>query len=124
MTTVNEIMREIKAGPKGRSQWERGVRMYAIDLLEDVKDWKGGSFEMTRANADEVMLCGARDWLRFSEGAWSLIYSEDIAKRLCPPAEFKRFKARNFPDPNPREGWIQVQARALYQAARLIKEKI
>ena len=52
-------------------------------------------------------------------GACSLIYDEDIAKRLCTPSELKR---TNNGDRNPssRETWLDMQARALSVAFRRI----
>lgn len=50
-------------------------------------------------------------------GGLALIYDEDIAKALCTPSELKRTNSgRN--DPNPRETWMDVQARAYFQAYR------
>lgn len=48
-----------------------------------------------------------------------LIYDGDIAERLCTPSEYKRKRGGDF-QPNSRETWLDVQARALYQAARWI----
>nr|DAP26633.1 MAG TPA: hypothetical protein [Bacteriophage sp.] len=62
------------------------------------------------------MLNGAQDWEQYSWGGSALIYDYDIAERLCCPSELK--KTRNGERrPNSREEWLDVQARALYQAA-------
>lgn len=51
----------------------------------------------------------------YNWGGSSLIYDADIAGRLCCPSELK--KTRNGERrPNSREEWLDVQARALYQA--------
>lgn len=69
---------------------------------------------------NKAMLNGARDWKEFSKGGFSLIYNEDIAKRLCSPSELKKVE-NGRRNPNSREDWLDVQARALSQAASLVR---
>ena len=93
-----------------RSAWNRGVVRYAMELMNDV-DGK----EVTEKN----LLGGADNWKEYSYGGCSLIYDVDICYRLCSPSEIK--KTHNGERrPNKHETWMDVQARALYQAARLI----
>ena len=67
----------------------------------------------------EKGLDGAADWSQYSWGSCSLIYDSDIAERLCCPSELK--KTRNGERrPNSREEWLDVQARALRQAANRV----
>ena len=81
-----------------------------MELMNDV-DGK----EVTEKN----LLGGADNWKEYSEGGCALIYDELICRRLCTPSEIK--KTRNGERrPNKQENWIDTQARALYQAARLI----
>lgn len=96
---------------KARSAWERGVILYAIDLLNDLEE----DDELTEKN----LLNGARDWKQYSEGGCSLIYDENICRRLCAPWEMKRANYGELP-PNSKETWLDVQARALYQAAAML----
>lgn len=96
---------------KARSAWKRGVIMYANDLLMDCKD-------------DEVpikhrLLNGAEDWKSYSYDGCSLIYDEDICKRLCPPSVVVKTNFGKF-RPNRQETWLDVQMRALYQASLLV----
>jgi hypothetical protein len=113
--TIENIRNEVEAS-KAASAWARGVKLYALDLIDSVPyNVEYGSVESLKAD----MLNGARDWKQYSWGGCSLIYDEDIAKRLCNPTELKRTK-NGQKDPNPRERWLDTQARALYQAARLI----
>lgn len=96
-----------------RSAWTRGVIAYALELIDSAEDAGIGLSEAE-------MLNGAQSWLNYSEGGSALIYNEDIAARLCSPSELK--KTRNGERaPNSRESWLDVQARALCQAARIIK---
>jgi hypothetical protein len=57
--------------------------------------------------------------MQYSYGGCSLIYDCDIAERLCSPSELKRTRDGER-SPNAKEEWLDVQARALYQAARLV----
>lgn len=115
MKTITEVTAIIEA-TNPRSAWSKGVKAYALELLEELPhNVEYGTIESLEAD----MLNGARDWKQFSWGGCSLIYNEDIAKRLCTPSELK--KTRNGERrPNGREEWLDVQARALWQAARQI----
>ena len=98
---------------KARSAWSRGVLLYADELLDNIED--------DEKITGESLLNGARDWKAYSEGGLSLIYDEEICKRLCAPWEIRRTKGGSLP-PNSRENWMAVQARALYQASRIVLE--
>lgn len=66
---------------------------------------------------------GASDWNQYSWGGCSLIYNRDIAERVCNATELKRCTYRDGSlkdQPNGREAWLDVQARALFQAEQLI----
>ena len=98
-----------------RSAWKRGVYDYAYMLLDNRYDVK----EFHETDLKEVLLNGASSWHEYSWGGCSLIYDEDIAKALCTPSELKRRDYGRL-KPNSREEWLDVQARALYQAYTLI----
>ena len=105
---------------KDRSAWNKGVTEYAIELAESLDNWDKQPEGV--AELREMMLNGADDWKAYSWGGSSLIYNQDIAERLCSPSELKRVTNKNgLRDyPNSREHWLDVQARALYQAANLV----
>lgn len=94
----------------------RGVKTYALEILESLEKTQ----DLTNLQLlKKAALNGAADWQRYLEGGCALIYNGDIAKRLCNPTELKKTSGgRNFP--NAREDWINVQARALFQAWNLI----
>ena len=94
-----------------RSAWNRGVMRYALELVNSIDVGE----EVTKKN----LLNGAKDWKEYSEGGCTLIYDVDICHRLCTPSEIKKTKDGER-HPNKQETWLDVQARALYQAARLI----
>lgn len=101
-----------------RSTWGRGVQVYAEEIAHTLAD-RTHEVEPTRAAIEHIALNGARDWYQYSWGGCSLVYDEDIAKLLCPPAEFKRKRNGALP-PNSSEEWLDVQARALSQALRRV----
>lgn len=116
MKTITEITAIIEA-TNPRSAWSKGVKAYALELLEELPhNVEYGTIESLEAD----MLNGARDWKKYSWGGCSLVYDEDIAKRLCTPSELK--KTRNGAlRPNSREEWLDTQARALRQAWWVIR---
>ena len=121
--TINELKQAI-ANEKPRSAWGRGVKGYAEGLAEELEEAiQGGYFAedklIDRAALKEQMLNGAKDWSQYSWGGSAWIYDADIAERLCSPSELK--KTRNGERrPNSQEEWLDVQARALNQAASMI----
>ena len=103
---------------KSRSAWEKGVKLYAYDLVDVLEHLE--EIEIESDNIKQTLLNGARDFKQYSWDGCSLIYNQDIAKRLCSPSELK--KTRNGErKPNKNEEWLDTQARALAQAYLLIK---
>lgn len=103
----NEILKELEnESTKARSAWKKGVALYAIDLLDDLE---------TRKITKENLLNGAKNFKDYSYSGLSLIYDEDICKRLCNNTE-KKLTKNGEKMPNKNENWLDVQARALYQA--------
>ena len=112
---INAVANAIKTR-KTRSAWDKGVTLYALELLDNVRDLPAAD---NRQEIKKALLNGASDWSEYSWGGCSLIYNADIAERLCSPSELKRTRGGEW-RPNRREEWLDVQARALYQAFRLI----
>ena len=94
-----------------RSTWSRGVKTYALELLE--------TLDTNQTPTRENLLNGARDWSEYSEGGCTLVYAEDIAARLTTPSELAKKQGGMLP-PNRAETWLDCQTRALNQAAHLI----
>ena len=115
--TKQDILSALQSIPAGRSAWERGVHAYAVELVESLDDSADLSNETLLLKA---LLNGASDWRQYSEGGCSLVYDSDIAERLCSPSELKRCKGGER-QPNARENWLECQARALAQAASLVR---
>ena len=105
-----------------RSAWNKAVTLYALDLLDDVQE---GADNMERlpldgAELERWALNGANCWEQYSNGGCSICYDADIAARVCTPSELKRTD-NGINAPNSRESWLDVQARALYQACNRIR---
>lgn len=98
------------------SKWAQGVQMYAEELQEFLTN---ENLEATEEN----MLNGAKNWTEYSYGGSSLIYNEDIAERLATPSEYESRISKKYglnDHANKNETWLDVQARALYQASQLV----
>ena len=115
-TKKQELLAAVAAVKYGRSAWDSGVKAYAVELVEGLNDDADLCNEVMLQKA---LLNGASSWRGYSEGGCALCYDADIAERLCPPSTVKRRKWGMLP-PNGRETWLEVQARALWQAHRLI----
>lgn len=113
---VIDIKNVIESLPAERSAWRRGVRRYAIDLLDSFPDYRDITFE----NCRETLLNGAGSWREWAYSGNGLIYDCDIAERLCTPSELRKRRGGEL-EPSSRESWLDVEARAVGQAAAAIK---
>lgn len=109
---------------KTRSAWGKGVKEYAGEMLEDMEfNAKHGYISAddlsNKRLLEKALLNGADSWSQYSWGGCSLIYDGDIAERLCTPSELKKTR-HGERRPNTDEEWLDTQARALGQAARII----
>lgn len=120
MTLTERITNEIE-NARTRSAWSRGVRAYALDLLDDLQEAEEYNGEPFDRITEKDLLNGAQNWREYSWGGFSLIYNGDICERLASPSEQKKTN-NGERRPNAREEWLDTQARALYQAACLILE--
>lgn len=118
---IEEILKEIQERP-ARSAWDRGVGEYAEELFQEyvsehlhITDPTIRIGKITEAD----LLNGADDWSKYSWGGCALIYDSDICERLCSPSEQKKTR-HGERRPNRDEEWLDVQARALYQASRIV----
>lgn len=106
-----------------RSAWDKAVTLYALDLLDDVQEGADNmeSLPLDGAELERWALNGASYWEQYSNGGCSICYDADIAARVCTPSELKRTDG-GMNAPNSRETWLDVQARALYQACNRIRK--
>lgn len=121
MTDIVKIRNWIK-NDSYRSQWERAVRDYALEMIDqcdkkDITSYKQIPNHCNAANMKDYAIARA-----LSEGGCFEIYNGDIAKRLCTPSQLKRHTRKDGTVRDlPHESWIDVQTRAVYQAILLIK---
>jgi hypothetical protein len=95
-----------------KSAWSKGVETYAQELQEFLAE---NNLPATKEN----LLNGASNWREYSYGGCSLVYDYEIAERLCTPSEIKRTDNGRL-QPNRNETWLDCQARALFQASRIV----
>lgn len=121
MKTINEVRKGLEAR-KDRSAWDKGVTVYALELLDELeenREYNKADKYLHPLELKAELLNGADDWNAYSWGGCALIYDTDIAERLCTPSELKR-KHNGELRPNSREEWLDVQTRALCQASKRI----
>ena len=122
MTITN--IRTVIESQKTRSAWTRGVKAYALELIDELEEAiSHGYFDESDLESPKLLerqlLNGASNWNEYSWGGCSLIYNGDIAERLCTPSELKKTD-NGRKKPNANEGWLDTQARALWQASAAI----
>ena len=103
-----------------KSAWKKGVYTYAYELAAEAAEHTWSKRPKT---IEEALLNGASSWAEYSYGGCGLIYDADIAERLCSPSELRR-SLDGKRNPNRRERWLDVQTRALTQAASILIESI
>lgn len=106
-----------------RSAWKRATASDALDFLDQIqRGIESGELKPAalgdRTELKKYLLNGTDSWDQYSWGGCGLIYDTDIARHYCTPSELKKTRdgQRN---PNGYEHWLDVQARALNQAARI-----
>ena len=121
-TALSDTIRAELTARHDRSAWNKAVTLYALDLLEDIQ-WYANDAErlpLDGAELEQWALNGANCWEQYSNGGCSLCYDDQIAERVCTPSELKRKHGGAY-EPNSRETWLDVQARALHQACNRIR---
>lgn len=131
VTTLIDSMVMALYERKPRSAWAAGVRHYASVMLERLQE-EANDREVSNDIVDfmeaftnissmkDIILNGVRDFKEASYGGCWYIYDEEIAIRLCNMTELRKTDfGRKAPNKN--ETWLDVQARALYQAWNLVR---
>ena len=120
-TKFETIQSNVETIASERSAWARGVKDYALELLENLESNPSliNEFNEGMPIREKDPLNGASNWFEYSYGGCSSIYNQDIAERLCTPSELKKTRQGDR-NPNANEDWMQCQARALGQACHLV----
>ena len=137
-TILTEVLTALKNQKPARSRWDRAVMedaeemlLEAIDNLRDTPEEAPRDLTQLTAELLNVSVRTLRDWggdnghngIRdlcqcAHESSWGgshLCYDYDIARHYCTPSELKRTRDGER-RPNARDEWLDVQARAIYQA--------
>lgn len=118
--TLSEAIISELASVNCRSKWEKGAIEYVKELAESLTEWDDVPKDAKELRT--MLLNGAPDWSAYSYKGNSLAYNIDIAERLLTASEIKRCTNKDGLKeyPNPSESWMDVQARALFQASQQI----
>lgn len=121
LDNLSNLYQIIENSP-ARSAWSRGVRSYALDIIDDITNFVkfniSNGYELPLISED-CALNGAEDWVQYATGGCgaALIWSDEIAKRLCTPSELRIYQKRGG-------NTVEWQSRALFQAWRLISQNL
>lgn len=115
---IADIQNEIANHP-ARSAWEKGVRSYAKELFDGfVENHHLSNDTRIGKITERDLMNGAESWEQFSYGGCAEVYDGDICERLCNPSEQKKTKGGELKLHG--EEWLDLQAKALRQAARIV----
>ena len=119
MNRIELIKLAKRALPK-RGRYYQGVAKYVPEIIERAGFERG---ELNKLSAKELysrLLNGAETWQQYSEGACSLVANEEIAARLFYPHDVETLRRRDFCIGYDCCAMINLQARALREAADAI----
>ena len=122
---IQAVINEVEKA-KTRSEWNKGVKAYALDILANFEEWSRWNEENGESvpELDEVTaLNGASDWSAWAYGGCGLCYDAYIAERLCTPSELKKLDGGSRV-PAGAATWCDIEARAARQAWRMIAEAV
>ena len=113
---TNELRKLVEEIPN-TSAWKRGVKKYTDELLDNLEERARLNKRLPKDEKElkEWLLNGAMSCEIYSYAYCSLKYDSQIAERLCTPSELKKKEGGRLA-PNKREGWLDVQTRALIDA--------
>ena len=113
---TNELRKLVAEFPN-RSAWKKGVKKYADELLDNLEEKAqiNGRLPKDEKELKEWMLNGAMDWEDYSYRGYALKLDSQIAGRLCNPSELKKKEGGRLAL-NRREGWLDLQTKALRDA--------
>lgn len=117
---ISEITSIIKVSCKPRSAWDKGVKQWALDLLDGM-DNKAEFSSLTSLLLEA--LSGSLDWKQYCYDDKGIISDYSIVEAFCTPTEKQRYISRlgALRAPNADETWMDVQVKAATQAWDLIE---
>ena len=111
---------------KTRSAWSKGVKVYALEILENFEEqrkWNEENGESVPEFDERTALNGATNWRAWAYGGCGLVYNCAIAERLCTPSELKKLQGGTRV-PAGAGTWCDIEARAAFQAWRMIAKAV
>lgn len=97
---VDKAREELEAR-KDRSQWDKGVTLYALDILDTIEEAEAWNYRngrpylfVTRMAFERAALNGADNWRHYSETGQPLWANWDIIERLYPPSQRDRIYSK------------------------------
>lgn len=105
---AKEIIEKLESLKTPRSAWKKGVLHYAFFIMNKFD-------RETEIESEATLLSGAKDWKQASCSGGFYVNDEVIALTLCNNSELRMTR-----DGKRNETWLDVQARALFQASQLI----
>lgn len=94
-----------------KSAWNKGVRTYALEIFDNYIEEHDSNKQIT----EKDLLNGASNWSEYSWGGSSLIYDEDICKRLSTPSEQKKTRYGERSQTLMKNGWMYRLERSIKQ---------
>lgn len=105
-----------------RSQWDKGVAFYADWILSNCT--KEGRLDLeVNSKLETILLGGVSNWYEASYQGYFFKDANDICALLCTASEQQK-KDYGRLAPNKQETWYSVQAKALTEASKLIRNII
>ena len=126
---IEGIIKNLKEKEKkARSKWSKAVLQDAQWLLKNVIEGYIKNGEEVEIN-EKILLNGAENWKEFSWGGSALIYNGEIAEHYSTPSELKfwgftKDGGVKRETNTAGEHLLDIQARALYQAWREIRNEM
>lgn len=140
---LTEVLNTLKSQKPARSRWDRAVIEDAEEMISEVidnlrdtpeeapRDLTALTAKLLNVSVSTIKSWGGDDghngirsvYQCAHESSWGgshLCYDYDIARHYCTPSELKRSRDGQR-RPNAREDWLDVQARAIYQALSEIR---
>ena len=126
---IEGIIKNLKEKEKkARSKWSKAVLQDAQGLLKNVIEGYMKDGEKVEIN-EKLLLNGAENWKEFSWNGSALIYNGEIAEHYSTPSELKfwgftKDGGVKRETNTAGEHLFDIQARALYQAWREIRNEM
>lgn len=115
-----ELVKLAKCALPKRGRYYQGVAKYVPEIIERAGFEQGELNKLSVTEFYSRLLNGAGTWQHYSESACSLVANEEIAARLFYPHDVETLRRCAFCIGGDSCAMIQLQARALREAADAI----